>query len=65
MKRILVLALSLAAICGYAQQVQPEEIPWMVVRNESPVHLLGTVKPSNQYLIALMKQQLHHYEDNR
>ena len=36
MKRILVLALSLAAICGYAQKVQPEEIPWMVVRSESP-----------------------------
>lgn len=36
MKRILVLALSLTAICSYAQKVQPEEIPWMVVRYESP-----------------------------
>lgn len=36
MKRIIVLALSLTALCGYAQQTQPEEVPWMVERNESP-----------------------------
>lgn len=36
MKRILVLALSLTAVYGYAQRVQPEEIPWMVVQSESP-----------------------------
>ena len=34
MKRIIALALSLTALCCHAQQIQPEEIPWMVEQNK-------------------------------